>query len=606
MLFFDIEANGILDDVTKVHCLAIKDIHNGETWVYRTDKIQHGLAILNDAVSLGKPIVAHNGIKYDLPVLQKLYPWFKPDEKYVIDTLVLSRLIYSDIKENDKKLVESGRLPRTLQGKHSLEAWGYRLKLNKAEYQGGWEEWNQDMEDYCVRDVEVLEKLYTFLAKKNYSQEAIQLEHEVAFICAKMERNGFLFDDPKAQDLYSTLSVKRYEAEQRLKGLFGPKFKPESKEPFYPKKDNKARGYTTNVPFTKVKLVEFNPSSRQQIAERLIKDYGWKPKEYTDNGHPQIDEKIIHGLTIKFPYKQELLDYLLLDKRIGQLAEGKNAWLKLVKADGRLHGSIITNGAVTGRCTHNLPNMAQVPSVGKPYGEECRSLFTVPKGRRLVGADLSGLELRCLAHYMALYDKGQYAAILLNKDIHTANQEAAGLPTRADAKTFIYAFIYGAGDIKIGSIVLKGEKSVRKLKAKGAELRAEFLRKTPALKKLISAVQGKVKQAGHLRGLDGRLLPIRKEHAALNTLLQSAGAIIAKKSLVIFRQKLQERNWYDTDRVKLVAFIHDEVQLEADEEIADEVGKLMVESFEEAGRCFNFRCPITGEYKVGNNWAETH
>lgn len=270
--------------------------------------------------------------------------------------------------------------------------------------------------------------------------------------------------------------------------------------------------------------------------------------------------------------------------------------MKKVARDQRLHGSVITNGAVTGRATHNNPNMAQVPSCAAPFGKECRSLFAVPKGKRLVGADLSGLELRCLAHFMAKYDNGAYGKILLEGDIHSANQEAAGLPTRNAAKTFIYAFLFGAGSAKIGSVIGKGADA-------GAKLKKTFLAKIPALNKLSTAVQGAAGR-GYLTGLDGRSLHIRSTHAALNTLLQSAGALISKQAIVEFDSMIKAKGW--SDRVHQVAWVHDEIQVESDEEIADEVGQLAVLSFQKAGEYFNFRIPITGEYRVGGSWAETH
>jgi DNA polymerase I-like protein with 3'-5' exonuclease and polymerase domains len=286
----------------------------------------------------------------------------------------------------------------------------------------------------------------------------------------------------------------------------------------------------------------------------------------------------------------------MVQKRIGQLAEGDQAWLKKVGNDDRIHGSVITNGAVTGRATHSNPNMAQVPSVSAPFGTECRTLFHVPQGKSLVGADLSGLELRCLAHYMAKWDGGSYGRTLLEGDIHTVNQNAAGLPTRNQAKTFIYGFLYGAGAAKIGSIVGKGA-------AEGQRLKSRFLKQLPALAKLVEAVQY-ASNRGYLLGLDGRKLFVRSSHAALNTLLQSAGALIAKQSLVEFDRLVLERGW--SDKVKLVAWIHDEIQVETDEDIAEEVGTLAVRAFELAGTYFGFRIPITGEFRVGRNWAETH
>ena len=273
--------------------------------------------------------------------------------------------------------------------------------------------------------------------------------------------------------------------------------------------------------------------------------------------------------------------------------------MKMVKSDGRIYGSVITNGAVTGRMTHNSPNVAQVPAVGVPYGKECRTLFRVPEGRALVGADASGLELRCLAHYMARYDGGAYMKEILEGDIHTANQKAAGLPTRDNAKTFIYAFLYGAGDEKIGSIVGGTRQDGKKLKNR-------FLKRTPAIAKLKAQVEHVAKTRKYLIGLDGRKLRVRAVYASLNLLLQSAGAILMKQALVILDDKLQKEGLTPGIDYEFVANIHDEWQIECDQKYAEFIGKTAVEAIAEAGVFFNFRCPLDGEYKIGKTWAETH
>ncbi|UIL29722.1 DNA polymerase [Rhizobium leguminosarum] len=338
------------------------------------------------------------------------------------------------------------------------------------------------------------------------------------------------------------------------------------------------------------------------------------------------------------PYAQAkvLAEHFLVEKRIGQLAEGDQAWLKLVKK-GRIHGSVNTNGAVTGRCTHSNPNVAQVPRVGSPFGAECRALFATTSRWVLVGADLSGLELRCLAHFMALFDGGEYGRIVLEGDIHTVNQNAAGLPTRNDAKTFIYAFLYGAGDQKIGSIVAP-DASPEEQKRIGKKLKRQFLQKTPALRRLREVVELKVlgfvpkarplnvnpayehmwrqdsaKQwwfkagaGGVLVGLDGRKLNVRSAHSALNTLLQSAGALISKAAMIFAYQELSTRGYVFGRDYAFVAHIHDEIQTECRPELAEEVGQIVVEGMRAAGTFFAFGCPIDGEFKIGNNWKETH
>jgi DNA polymerase I-like protein with 3'-5' exonuclease and polymerase domains len=350
----------------------------------------------------------------------------------------------------------------------------------------------------------------------------------------------------------------------------------------------------------------FNPSSRDHIARWLQEVYGWKPEEYTEKGSIIINEKVLNKL--EFDEGKLLASYFTVAKLVGQLAEGDNAWLKKVGKDGRMHGSIDTLGAVTRRCTHSKPNVAQVPSNRAYKGHESRSLFGVSKGKKLVGCDADGLELRTLSHYMALYDNGVYAAAVDQgkkedgTDIHTLNQRAAGLPTRDDAKTFIYAFLYGAGDEKIGSIVGGDAK-------KGKALKRKFFKQVPAIKELIKQVKAKAEAQGYLLALDGAKYYIRSPHSALNTLLQGAGALVMKYYLIQLDKNLEKV--YTNSKNKEVQYefvgnIHDEVQIECDEDIAEDVAKIAEKTFEDITAQLKFRIPLRGSANIGNNWAETH
>ena len=277
----------------------------------------------------------------------------------------------------------------------------------------------------------------------------------------------------------------------------------------------------------------------------------------------------------------------MLQKRLAQV----NSWLKALEPDNRIRGYVNHNGAVTGRMTHSHPNTAQIPSTSSPYGKECRECWTVKDGNQLVGIDASGLELRMLAHYMN--DEG-YTNEILNGDIHTTNQKLAGLESRNQAKTFIYALLYGAGDAKLGSVAKQG-------KARGRELRNSFLDSLPSFKSLVQRVQRESKK-GFLKGLDGRKVTVRSEHAALNTLLQSAGAIVMKEALVILDNSIKEMRL----DAKFVANVHDEWQIECRASVADKVGKLGVEAIIQAGKNLNLNCPLDGDYNIGDGWHETH
>lgn len=587
-LIFDIETDGFQQDATKIHCLVIKDTDSGFVYTYGKPYGQRDLEEgLRFMMRSKDPLVAHNGINFDLPILRRFYPWFDVAQDMVIDTLVLSRLIYSDLRERDGGNIEKGLLPSKLWASHSLKAWGYRLGILKGEYgeeDNAWDVYTPEMLEYCKQDIEVTHALYKRMLEANYSAQAIELEHQVAWYCSQMSASGWPFNKEAAVDLYSVLVEKREALKREMQDTF---------ETLVIERISEKTGKQL-----KPKIIEFNPSSRQQISERLIHKYGWKPTEFTPGGQPVVNEETLRGLP--YPEAEKLADYFLLEKRIGQLAEGDQAWLKLER-NGKIHGSINTNGAITGRATHQAPNLAQVPGVRSPYGKECRGLFTVLPGFSMVGCDLSGLELRCLAHFMSQWDGGEYSRELLTGDIHTANQKAAGLETRDQAKTFIYAFLYGAGDEKIGSVIGKGRKE-------GGVLRKRFLESTPALKNLRDAVAKKVKERGYLIGLDGRRLAIRSEHAALNTLLQSAGALISKQWIVECFKETEARGLrygWEGDYT-LLGYIHDELQWAVRDEKAKEFGQMVVDCAAKAGEFFNFKVPVGAEFNVGKNWADTH
>jgi DNA polymerase I len=619
MLIFDLETDGFLEAVTKVHVMCIKDTITGVTDAYRNEAMQDGLGRLQENAAAGVKLAGHNVINYDIPVLKKLYPWFSIDESMVIDTIVMTRLVYPDLKDMDNKLIAKSKLTKTNFRKHSLDAWGERLGNKKSAYEGDpaiadpveraarkWESWNQTMEDYCIQDCSTTETLLRKLVSHNYAPVATTLEHEVAFILARQVRHGFTFFADSASKLYSTLVKRKLTLEHEIRATFAPLYVRNGK--LIPKKDDKKRGYCAGAPVTKVALVQFNPGSRDHISSILIHRRGWQPTVFTEGGKPQIDDEILDKLD--YPEAKPLAEYFMVAKRIAQIAEGDGAWLKKVGADGRMHGSVITNGAVTGRMTHMSPNMAQVPAGYSPYGHECRACFGAPPGKKLVGADASALELRDLAGYMAYYDEGAYIATVVNgkksdgTEIHTVNMKALQITDRDDAKTWFYAFIYGAGDEKLGLIL--GAKAGNEARKLGKSSRAKFMKNLPALGQLVEAVKSKVKHNGYLVGLDGRILHVRSAHSALNTLLQSAGAIQMKQALVLLDKTLQAKGLKPGINYEFVANVHDEWQIECDEGLENEIGKEAVAAIRKAGEVFNFRCPLDGEYKVGTTWADTH
>ena len=522
-------------------------------------------------INKAERLIGHNLIGFDAPVLNKLWGT-KIGLKKVRDTLIMSRL--------HNPSIENG---------HSLAAWGKRLGNRKVEYTRIWH-WMKGLQYdkvstapyddpidslnrfYCRQDVSVTVDLYKLLSQELRGWgESVQLEHDVAAILKRQEQHGFKFDKHKGEALLAQLTGEVADIESELQVTFPPIVEERVSD-------------KTGKPL-KTKVTPFNPGSRQQIAERLA-TLGVTFTEETEKGSTIINEKVLEGIDL--PEAKLIARYLMLQKRISQVS----SWFDVVKPNGRVHGRVITNGAVTGRMTHISPNMAQVPNSGSEYGSECRELWTVEPGNKLVGIDASGLELRMLAHYMK---DARYTDEILNGDIHTANQKAAGLLNRNTAKTFIYAFLYGAGAAKIGAIVGSDEKDGRKLMRR-------FLRNTPALGELKDKVSRLYERDGFLPGLDGRHLLVRSEHSALNTLLQGAGAILMKKSLVILNNKLK----CGIIDAKFCANVHDEWQVEVSEEDAEQVGKMAVAAIEEAGVALGLRCPTTGEYNVGNNWKETH
>lgn len=584
---FDLESDGLLDTISKIHCVVLRHVETDEVQTYGPDEIKAALFTLMNA----EEVIGHNIIAYDIPALQKVYPNFEILGK-VTDTIVLSRLVEANLAEKDsiRNNKDPESFPRKLIGSHSLKAWGLRLGDYKDDYDDGWETFSQAMLDYCIQDTQVTKVLYEHCMNRGFSDQSIELEHSLAQICHVIGNNGWTFDKPKAIDLYSKLAQKRHELEQGLDQLFPPW---EVAEEFIPKVNNKTKGYVKGEPFIKRKEIQFNPSSRRHIEFCLREKYAWKPKKFTAQGHAQIDETILSKLP--YPEAQHLAEFFLIQKRIGQLAEGPQAWLKKVDDDGKIRHTIVSGRTISGRAAHVGPNLAQVPKTSLPYGKECRELFTVPDGWHLTGVDLSGIELRTLSHF--LNDGGQYADLILNGDIHTHNQKSAGLDTRDQAKTFIYSLIFGGGDRLIGKVAGGGAK-------RGRELKETFYKNVPAYADLQKRLKAAYTKRGYIYGLDRRKLYIRSEHKLLSQLLQSSAAVISKKWVEL---TFHEINRQFKDKSYIVGWIHDEMQIACEtQEIAENVGDIARRVAEETGRYFQTKIPIAAEYTLGRTWANTH
>ena len=537
VLVLDIETNLAHDTIWC--CVCNDDVYTNA----------NGLQELIDSHDI---IVGHNIIGFDGPVLSRVWGVQIPLSK-VRDTLVMSRLWNPQ-----------------LEGGHSLRAWGERLGDYKEEFtdfDGGL---TDEMIKYCRQDVHVTGLLFHKLERelRDYGN-SIELEHKIALIMKRQEDNGFKLNLQEAVSLLAQLKDRMSFITDKMQAVFPPIV-----EDRWSEKTGKR---------LKDKVTVFNVGSRQQIAERL-QSIGVKFTKTTEKGSIIVDETTLKS--IDKPEAQLIAEYLMIQKRVGLL----ESWLDSVKDDERVHGRVITNGAVTGRMTHQKPNMGQIPSVNSEYGEDCRKLWTVDDGHVLCGTDLSGIELRCLAHYMQDDD---WTEELLNGDIHQKNADAAGI-TRPQAKTLIYATLYGAGPAKIGSIVGGGARE-------GQEVLSRFYANTPALSRLMEKVK-KVASKGYVPGLDGRRIIVRSEHAALNSLLQGCGAIIAKQWCI------EAHKQFKRFRVPMrqVAFVHDEIQIETKEEYGKQVASIMVDSARTAGLTLGFRCPVDAESKIGKNWFDTH
>ena len=539
----DIETDSLTP--SKIHCIVSKDLDTSEVkvWDY------NNLNTFNSWASTIDKFIMHNGVSFDAPVLNRLLNTnIKLNQ--IIDTLILSQL------HNP-----------TRDGGHSLAIWGERLGKPKWEYED-FAEYSPQMLEYCKNDVEVTESLYKKLSedKNRFSSYSIRLEHKVRAIIDQQEKNGFTLNMQKAIGLLARLTDEAKCLEKWSKTEFEP---------------------TIIELKTKTKYVPFNIGSRQQIAERLI-SLGWKPKQFTDKGNIKVSEEILDN--INMDEAKKFSRFFLLQKRVAQI----KSWIESCDDNtGRVHGRVLTLRTITGRMAHHNPNMAQVPAVRSPFGKECRDCWTVenPHTHTLVGTDAAGLELRCVAHLM---NNKEYINEILHGDIHTANMKLAGLMNRDQAKTFFYAFCYGAGSAKIGKIV-GGNKDT------GQILIDRFLSRLPDLARLRSHAQ-QAGERGKIKGIDGRTLIVRSPHKAFNTLIQGAGATICKDWLVNMTQRI---NSTGID-AKLVASIHDEYQFEVKKGDVKRFGMITKEAIKDTERQLNFKCPLDSTWRNGETWAMTH
>lgn len=636
----DVESNGFLEDMTKLWTIQIGSEDGDDVEVYAD---RPGFRPLKEGIERLKradKLVFHNGMRFDIHAVNKVFPdTLTPDKIY--DTMVGGRLLFPQYKS------------------HSLTEWGKRLDCHKGEYDKGFDKWHDDMVPYGKQDIVVTRKIWHLLKKKFEAwnwMPSFEMECMFQYVIGLQEQNGFRLNIPLAVELEAQLRQELADIAIELQEIFPVRVIPDGateKKYFRSrtvkattwfglkrKRDNpelwdELKGWDPiESSWCRITYETFNPSSRKQVADRLTSKYGWKPWKFSDTGLPVVDEDVLSELP--YPEAKAMFRYLEVEKQLGQIINkaGDKGWLIFVNHETqRVHGAVNTLGASTGRCSHFSPNMAQV----NKKNLRMRECWIPRDGWKLVGADADGLEFCCLAHYVAPLDNGVTTERVLNgdkskgTDVHSANRDAIlqslrdfGFnfpePTaqilkalRENAKTIIYALMYGASDPKLGMTVMEmldtlGAKGRRAHPKKLGELSRKALgRGIPGLDKLIDDVKKRSSKRGFVKGVDGRKIYVKSEHSAFNFLLQGAGAIAMKMALVIFHfEELPKTGWVHGVDFGYCANVHDEVQIEARPEIAQEIGDLFAKCINLAGDRLGFRCPLTGTADVGNNWKDTH
>lgn len=658
-LLFDIETDNLLPKVSKLHMISCVDIDSGKKYSFfepsrknmsngissphYAGNIKDGLELLTHADTL----LGHNIIGYDIPALHKLTGFHY--DKEIIDTLVLSYMMFPEIKNMDFARAEQKQregkehIPIKFYGRHSLEAWGHRLGEYKGDF-SDYENFTQEMVNYCEQDVNVNFEMWNRFQKTLPPMDAIKLEMDVAKICFEQEQFGVLFDKEKGQALYDKLNAMRDDIRVDLRSTFRG-WKKEMKTPQYFQIDYQGQvfrestqaGVTSTAYLSlkaqgikatkkslqelitagpnKYRIVHFNPASNLHVARAFSEKYGWVPKEFNEkDGSPRINTEILK----KLPFKEakQLIEYEVLQDRCEKLNEGRKApYLKVLDAENRIHGSLISCGTPTYRATHRNPNLSQVPAGTVPYGMEFRELFTVPKGYYMCGTDAEGLELRALAHYLYPYDNGVFAKAASEgkkedgTDPHTVNMKAMGLDSRDLCKTVTYAVLYGAGP---GKVKLEVGCTFPKAKA----LIDRFTARVLGYSTLLSTIENRFEENIPLISLDGRKLSIRKKFAVLNTLIQSAGAIICKRWMVFNDTSFRELGfkttpWYvpktEKDLIQQIIWSHDEFQYQVHECVDQvELKNILKQNMKLTEKYYKVKCPLDCGVDFGLTWASTH
>ncbi|MDM0006462.1 DNA polymerase [Variovorax sp. J22G73] len=634
-LVFDLESNGLLMELDRVWVMSIGNVRTGEVLTYtdhdpRFPSLADGITRLSQQIKRNEKrkrrcLIAHNGIGFDVKALRKLRLIDIPLWA-VYDTLVMGRL----------------RDPERLGG-HKLESYGIEMGILKGVYDGGWDAYSEDMRAYCGQDSVVTIALFEKLKATLAWGESLDLEHCVAYLIDLQMENGFLLDVRRGMVVAAELYDERQRCVAELQQVFPPIYvSAGTKTPkrlcnYKATADRPA--YSVVGPYTAIKLQEFNAGSEHHVAMRLRRKYGWIAPT-TEKGNPNVTEEVLKKIG-DYPEVQSLLKFGKADKRYTQLAgppKIKNGrkfgggWLHHTDDSNRVHGFVNSNGAVTGRMTHRMPNSANIDKDAR-----LRALWVPRDGWVLMGCDAEGLELRVLAHYLYPWDKGEFARQLLEgdktkgTDAHSINRRNTELFSRDGAKTLIYGALYGAGDEKAGRIWIEDWQSsgkplsewprwaveqskrdpsrwrVRPAKEIGKRVKTRLIDGIKGFAELKKKIAEKAKSQGYIRGLDGRRIRIRHAHAALNSLLQGAGAIVMKKALVLLHEAITAKGYVHGIDFGYCANVHDEWQIECrTQHLAEEIGEMGKSAITRAGELLKSHCRLDGAFDIGNNWHETH
>jgi len=615
-LVFDIESNGLLPTISTVWMIIARDIQTDQEYIF-CDHSSKGQPLnkFSELLDQATELWGHNIVGYDLPALYKIFKWKPKANTIVYDTMVMSMVL-------DYKRFPSGR--------HRLEDWGEYLGFPKGNH-SEWDKYSETMLEYCRVDVQINKMIINVLkqemlknketnSKFEYLKLSLRNEHKVFEYCAKSSEHGWLIDVEKAKLLLKDMEVKLSEIEDYINPLLPLEVKALDKEPKKPKwiKNGNYDSHTARYfgvdpsngisdrivegPYSRIEFIKPDIGSLDSV-KALLYSLGWVPIEWNYKKEGRQFIKTAPKLTTESllplgPIGEAIDKYYTVRSRHSLLT----GWLQALDSNNRLHGDIFAIGTPTGRARHST--LVNVPSGDSMYGHEIRSLFITKPGYKIVGADSAGNQMRGLLHYLK---NDEFTDLVINGDVHTKNakvlSDAAGIEvTRKQAKTFLYAYLYGAGGDKLSTYIWGKVDS-----EKGKKVKSKFSRSIPGLYELNEKLNKRYKESeakygkAWVPGLDGRRVYIDSMHKSLNYLIQACEAVTCKAAMVYAMEKLDAEGipWYP------LTWQHDEIQVEVPEEYAERAGIICAEGYKEAPKMFNVMI-MDGESKIGNNWNETH